>query len=179
MRPLVLALLALLLVPVAAGAKDPNAPVRVLWNSAPDGIRARGTWDARVSVLQGPGGFSGGKTRPVIVVTDLAGGAERRVPMIVDVPPNTFRTTVLFPRAGLYEVAVAGFDPRDPARFTDIGRAVRVAPAPTVAAANAGGGSWSRAILVATPIAALLAAAWSIRRARGRATARACRTELM
>ena len=177
MRPVVLALVALLLLPIPAAGKDPNAAVRVLWNSTPDQIRAHDTWDARVSVLQGPGGFSGETTSPVIVVTDLASGAERRMPMVVDVPPNTFRATVPFPRAGLYEVAVAGYDPRDPERFTDIGRAVRVDPAPAVATANAGGGSWSQAILVAIPIAALLAAAWSIRRARVRAIARACASQ--
>jgi hypothetical protein len=135
MRPLALALLALLLVPVAAVGKELNAPVRVLWNSKPDDIRARGTWDARLSVLDGFGGLYGGTARPVIVVTDLAGGAERRVPMIVDVPPNTFRATVAFPRAGMYEVAVAGFDPRDPARSKDIGAPVRIEPAPALAAA--------------------------------------------
>jgi hypothetical protein len=172
MRPLAVALLALLLVPVTAVGKEPNGPVRVLWNSTPDAIRARGTWDARLSVLQGPGGLYAGKARPVIVVTELAGGAERRVPMIVDVPPSTFRATVPFPRAGLYEVAVAGFDPRDPARFTDIGAPVRIEPAPPLpaAAANAGGASWPSAPVVGAAIAALLAGAWSIQRVRVRAT---------
>jgi hypothetical protein len=172
MRPLALALLALLLVPVTAAGKDPNAPVRVLWNSTPDDIHARGTWDARLSVLQGPGGLYGGKARPVIVTTELASGAERRVPMIVDVPPNTFRATVAFPRAGLYEVAVAGFDPRDPARFTDIGAPVRIEPAPPLAAAaaNASGASWPWALVVGGAIAALLAGAWNIQRVRVRAT---------
>jgi hypothetical protein len=171
MRPLALALLALLLVPVTAVGKEPNDPVRVLWNSTPDDIRARGTWDARLSVLQGPGGLYGGKARPVIVVTELVSGAERRVPMIVDVPPNTFRTTVPFPRAGLYEVAVAGFDPSDPARFSDIGAPVRIEPAPppAAAAANGGGASWPWAP-VGAAIAVLLAGAWSIQRVRVRAT---------
>jgi hypothetical protein len=171
MRPLALALLALLLVPVTAVGKEPNDPVRMLWNSTPDDIRARGTWDARLSVLQGPGGLYGGKARPVIVVTELAGGAERRVPMIVDVAPNTFRATVPFPRAGLYEVAVAGFDPRDPARFSDIGAPVRIEPAPALAAAaSAGGASWPWAPVVGAAIAALLAGAWRIQRVRVRAT---------
>jgi hypothetical protein len=172
MRSLALALLALLLVPVAAVGKEPNDPVRVLWNSLPDEIRAGGTWDARLSVLQGPGGLYAGKARPVIVVTELAGGAERRVPMTVDVPPNTFRATVPFPRAGVFEVAVAGFDPRDPARFTDIGPPVRIEPAPPVAAAaaNAGGASWPWVLVVGAAIASLLAGAWSIQRVRVRAT---------
>jgi hypothetical protein len=169
MRPLVLALLALLLVPVPAGAKDPNASVRVLWNSTPDHIRARGTWDARVSVLQGPGGFSQAKSRPVIVVTDLVSHAERRVPMSVDVPPNTFKATVPFARAGLYEVAVAGFDPSDPERFTDVGPPVRVepAPAPAAAATNAGGESWPWTLAAGAALAALLAP-WGIQRIRVR-----------
>ena len=105
MRPLVVALLTLCSYPFGAAGKNPNAPERVLWNSSPAGIPAGGTWDARLSLLQGPGGFSSDKARPVIVVTDLGGGSERRVPMTVDVPPNTFRATVAFPRAGLYEVA--------------------------------------------------------------------------
>jgi hypothetical protein len=172
MRPLALALLALLLVPVTAASKEPNDPVRVLWNSTPDDTRAGGTWDARLSVLQGPGGLYGGKARPVVVVTELAGRAERRVPMIVDVPPNTFRATVVFPRAGLYEIAVAGFDPRDPVRVTDIGAPVRIEPAPPLAkaAASASGASWRWALVVGAAIAALLAGAWSIQRVRARAT---------
>jgi hypothetical protein len=172
MRPLALALLVLLLVPVSAAGKETNAPVRVLWNSTPDDVRARGTWDARLSVLQGPGGLYVGKARPLIVVTELAGGAERRVPMIVDVPPNTFRATVVFPRAGLYEVAVAGFDPRDRERFTDMGAPVRIEPAVPLAAAaaNAGNASWPWALGVGAAIAALLAGAWSIQRVRVRAT---------
>jgi hypothetical protein len=167
MRPLVLALLALLLVPVAAAGKDRDAPVRVLWNSAPDDIQAHGTWDARVSVLQGPGGLSAGQGRPVIVVTDLASGAERRVPMTVDVPPNTFRATVAFPRAGLYDIAVAGFDPRDPARFTDIGPPVRIEPAPLSAgnAAATGGAWWLWAVVIGAAMAAL-AGTWRLQRAR-------------
>ena len=171
MRLLALALLALLCVPVDAAGKDPDAPVRVLWNSMPEDIRARGTWDARVSLLQGPGGFYGAKAPPVIVVTELGSDAERRVPMIVDLSPNTFRATVTFPRAGLYEVALAGFDPHDPARFTDIGRPVRIDPPPPAAAeANTSGAPWPWAVLVGSAIAALLAGAWSIQRARVRAT---------
>jgi hypothetical protein len=163
--------LALLLVPVSAAGKDPNAPVRVLWNSTPDGIRARGTWDARLSVLQGPGGLPGGDARPVIVVTQLASGAERRVRMIVDVPPNTFRATVAFPRASLYGVGVAGFDPRDRARLTDIGVPVRIEPAPRPAAAtNTSGASWPWVLVLGAAIAALVAGAWSIQRVRVRAS---------
>jgi hypothetical protein len=165
MRPLVLALLALLLVPVTAAGKTPNAPVRVLWNSRPDDVRAGGMWDARLSVLQGPGGLYRGQARPVIVVTELAGGAERRVPMIVDVPPNTFRASVAFPRAGLYQVAVAGFDPRAPARSTDLVSPVRIEPTPSPAT-SAGGASWPWALITT----AVLTGAWSIRRRCARAT---------
>jgi hypothetical protein len=171
MRPLALALLALLLVPVSAAGKDPNAPVRVLWNSTPDGIRAQGTWDARLSVLQGPGGLPGDKARPVIIVTELASGAVRRMPMIVDVPPNTFRATVAFPRAGRYVVAVAGFDPRDRGRLTDIGGPVRIEPAaPAAAATSAGGAWWPWALVLGVAIAALVAGGWSIQRVRARAS---------
>jgi hypothetical protein len=160
MRPLALALLALLLVPGSAAGKEPGAPVRVLLNSTPDGVRAGDAWDARLSVLQGPGGFYGGKARPVIVVTRLATRAERRVRMVVDVPPNTFRATVPFARAGRYAVTVAGFDPGDPERFVDIGRPVLVEGA--TAAAASGGPWWPWAVVVA----ALLASVWTIRRAR-------------
>ena len=169
MRPLVLALLVPLLVPVTAAGKEPDAPVRVRWNSTPENLRASGTWDARLSVLQGPGGFDGGDARPVIVVSELGGGARRRVPLIVDVPPNTFKARVSFPRAGFYQVAVAHFDPGDPARVADLGALVRVDPAlpPATAAPDAGGASWPwRVVVAAAAIAALIAGAWSIRRVR-------------
>jgi hypothetical protein len=170
MRPLVVALLALLLMPVGAAGKDTNAPERVLWNSTPAGIRAGGTWDARLSLLQGPGGFSSDNARPVIVVTDLGGGAERRVPMTVDVPPNTFRATVPFPRGGLYEVAVARFDPRDPARFVDVGPPVRIEPAAslTEAGPSAGDASWRWALAAGIAITALVLGALSVQHLRGR-----------
>ena len=172
MRRLALALLVLLLVPATAAGKDPDDPVRVLWNSMPDHIQSHGTWDARLSVLQGPGGLYGGTARPEIVITELASGAERRVPMIVDVPPNTFRASVAFPHAGLYEVAVAGFDPRDPAHMTDIGAPVLIEPArpPAAAAANAGGAAWPWALVVGAAIVASLAGAWSIQRVRAPAS---------
>ena len=165
MRPLAFALLALLLVPVSAAGKEPDAPVRVLWNSTPDGVQAGGSWDARLSLLRGPGGFYDGKARPVIVVTELATGAEERVPMAVDVPPNTFRAAVGFPRAGRYEVAVAGFDPRDPERFADVGQPVHVEPVPP--AASGGGGWWPWAVVVVGAAGvALLGGGWSIQRVR-------------
>jgi hypothetical protein len=126
----------------------------VLWNSTPDDIRAGGAWDARLSLLQGPGGFYSDKAHPVIVVTKLTGGAERRVPMTVDVSPNTFMATVPFPRPGLYEVAVAGFDPRDPARFVDTGPPVRIEPAASPASVAP--------LAVGIAIAALLVGAWRL-----------------
>jgi hypothetical protein len=169
MRTLALALLALLLVPVTAAAKELHAPVRVLWNSLPDDIQAGGVWDARLSVLQGPGGLYSGKARPVMVVTELATGAERRVPMVVDVPPNTFRATVAFPRAGFYDVDVAGFDPGDRS-VTENGPAARVEPAPPPAAtgSDGGGAPWPWALLAAA--AAALAALLGALRARRSAT---------
>jgi hypothetical protein len=167
MRLLAGALLVSLLVPVTAAGDDRDAPVRVRWNSTPENLRAGSTWDARLSVLQGPGGFDGGDTRPVIVVTDLAGGAQRRVPLIVDVPPNTFRATVTFPRAGVYRVAAAGFDPRDPARLADVGAPVGIEPAlrPATTARGAASASWAWAVVVVAVIAA--AGALSIQRVRG------------
>lgn len=169
MRLLAFAVIALLLGPVAATAKDRDAQTRVVWNSTPDGVRAGGTWDARVSVVQGPGGYAGGKLRPEIVVTPLLGGPERSVPMVVDVPPNTFRAAIPFPRADVYEVAVKGIDPRDPERFIDIGQGVRIAPAraPAAAAAGSGGTAWPRGMMAAAALAALLAA-WSVQRVRAR-----------
>lgn len=163
-RPLALALLLLLLAPVEAAGMNQSerARVRVLWNSTPDGVRAPGTWDARLSLLEGPGGFDPGSARPVIVITEVASGAEQRLPMIVDVPPNTFRATVEFPRAGLYDVAAMGFDPRDPKRVTDLGARVRVGPAP---ARGASGTWWSWALFVT----AVLAGGWCIQRVRARA----------
>jgi hypothetical protein len=111
MRPLALAatLLALLMVPAGAAGKEPKAPVRVLWNSTPTDLRAGDTWDARLSVLQGPGGYDPGKARPTILVTDLDSGAKRRVAMTVDVPPSTFKASVPFPSAGSYSVAVRSY----------------------------------------------------------------------
>jgi hypothetical protein len=167
-RPLALALLVLLLAPVTAAGMKQNPRVRVLWNSVPDGVWAQGTWDARLSLLQGPGGFDPGNARPVIVITEVASGAGRRIPMIVDVPPNTFRATVEFPRAGLYEVAATGFDPSDPKRLADLGARVRVGPAPALTARDASGTWWSWALFVA----AVLAGAWCLQRVRARADRR-------
>jgi len=167
-RPLALALVMLLLVPVAAASVTQDGRVRVLWNSTPAGVRARGRWDARLSLLQGPGGFDPGSARPVIVITEVASGAELRTPMVVDVAPNTFKATVEFPRAGLYEVAAAGFDSRDPRRITDLGARVRVGSAPSPAARGAGGRWWSWALFVA----AVVAVGWCIQRAGARADRR-------
>src|SRR3954452_17476677 len=158
MRALALTLLALLLVPAAAAAKGPNGPVRVLWNSPPESVRAGGTWDARLSLLQGPGGFDPGRGRPVIVVTDLGGGAVRHVPMTVDVPPNAFKASVELPRAGEYELAVSGFDPRHPARIA-AGPRIDVAASSTEAT-----GAWPWALGGA--MALLVAGSWGVYRFR-------------
>jgi hypothetical protein len=165
MRPLAVALVALLLVPVSAAGKEPDAAVRVLWNSTPDGVQAGGAWDARLSLLQGRGGFYDGKARPVIVVTELGKSADRRVPMAVDVSANTFRARVVFPRAGRYDVAVVGFDPRNPARLVDIGRPVRVEAAPAAGDASI---SWRWALAAGVAGVALLAFAWRVQTAPAR-----------
>lgn len=152
MRPLALAaaLLALLAAPVGAAGKEPNAPVRVLWNSTPADMQVGGTWDARLSLLQGPGGFDPGRTRPTIVVTDLKSGAERRVPMTVDVPPSTFKASVAFPRAGGYAVSATNFDPRHPARTAAIDAPVSVAPG------RKGGETWPYLLAAALSLALLV-----------------------
>jgi hypothetical protein len=172
MRSLAVSLLALLLVPAGAGAKDPEAPVRVLWNSHPGDARPDGSWDARLSLLQGPGGFYEARARPVIVLTELAGGAGRRVPMVRDLSANTFRATVTFPRAGgRYKVTVEGFDPRHPARTAGLGTAVRVEPRASVArAATSPAAPWPWIALGGGAIVALLAGAFGIKRARMRPT---------
>jgi hypothetical protein len=139
--------------------------VRVLWNSTADGVQAGGAWDAHLSLLQGPGGFYADKARPVIVVTELGTHAELRVPMAIDVSPNTFKAAVAFPRAGRYEVAVAGFDPRDPERFVDIGRPVLVEAAP---AAGDAALSWPWGLAAGAAGAALLAFAWRVQTAPAR-----------
>ena len=158
MRALAVALLALLLLPVAAAGKGPDGPVRVLWNSTPDDLRAGGTWDARLSLLQGPGGFDPGRRRPVIVVTDLGSGAERRVGTTVDVPPNTFKAKLTFPHRGSYHVAVADFDPRAP-QHVAAGAPVDVGPGPTTSS-----DAWPWALGGA--MALLVAGSWGIYRFR-------------
>jgi hypothetical protein len=163
-RPLTLALIALLLAPAGAAGKPQHAPVRVKWNSSFPDVRAPGSWDARLSLLQGPGGFYGRNVRPVIVVTSLAGGAERRVAMVVDVPPNTFRATVPFPRPGSYAISVAEFDPRRPARVDHLG-AISVERAPP-AASTAGGEAWLWGLGMGTAITALVGGAWTVQRVR-------------
>jgi hypothetical protein len=153
-----LSLLALLIAPVGAAGKEPNAPVRVLWNSTPGELQAAGAWDARLSVLRGPGGFDTGNARPEIVVTDLASGAKRRLPMTVDVPPNTFKATVAFPRAGSYAVTATAFDPRHPARSAPLSAPVAVGPPPTAAQTGAETWPW----LVAAGIALAFLVCWGV-----------------
>jgi hypothetical protein len=113
----------------------------------------------------GARGSYGSKLRPVIVVTEPTTGAQRGVPMVVDVSPNTFRATVVFPRAGRYVVAVAGFDPRDPQRLVDLGRPVRIEAAP---AAGDAGLSWPWGLAGGAAGAALLAFAWRVQTAPAR-----------
>ena len=137
--------LALLLLPAVAAAEDPGAPARVLWNSTPDGVRAGGSWDARLSVLRGPGGADPDRLRPVLIVTEMASDTTRSIPTFLDVPPNTFKALVRFPRQGDYTVTVASFDPRRPDATANLGRPVSVA----AAAAPAVGARRERASMVA------------------------------
>jgi hypothetical protein len=68
-------------------------------------------------------------------------------------------------------MGVAGFDPRDRARSTDIGAPVRIEPAPRPAAATTTSGpSWPSVLVPGAAIAALAAGAWSIQRVRARAS---------
>ena len=138
MRPLAVALLTLAVVAPPAAAKEQDAPVRVLLNSTPTDLRAGDTWDARLSLLQGPGGYDPGLASPTIEVTNLETGAKRRVPMTVDVPPSTFKASVPFPSAGSYSVAV---------RNHSIAVAVRQAD---------DGGTWPWLLTAAVALALLL-----------------------
>jgi hypothetical protein len=164
----VLALLALTLVfPVGAAAKDSGAPARVLWNSQPGGIRAGERWDARLSILRGPGGADPGRLRPVLIVTEMASNTTRRISTAVDVPPNTFKALVRFARQGDYTVTVANFDPRRPAATANLGRPVSVVAALTAPPAHDDGGpAWW---LWALAAAAVLSAAAGARHLRHRA----------
>jgi hypothetical protein len=164
----VLALLALTLVfPAGAAAKDLDAPARVLWNSEPDGLRAGGSWDARLSILRGPGGLDWGppaRLRPVLIVTEMASNTTRRITTVLDVPPNTFKALVRFPRHGDYTVTVAGFDPRRPAATANLGRPVSVAAAPAPAPAHDDGGpAWWLWALGAAGVASAAAGARHLR----------------
>src|SRR5262245_46764946 len=154
----VLALLAVTLVlPATAAAKDANAPARVLWNSTPGGLRAGGSWDARLSILRGPGGGDPGRLRPVLIVTEMSTNTIRLVPLRVDIPPNTFEALVRFPHQGDYSVTAARFDPRRPASTANLGRPVSVAAAPAPPPAGDGGGVpwWAFALAGAGVVAAV------------------------
>jgi hypothetical protein len=146
MRHAIAALALALLLPASAAAKNPNAPVHVLWNSNPAGIRAGGTWDARISVMQEPGGLYMGHVRPVLIVTDMATGATRRIRTRMDIPPNTFKALVPFPRAGDYSVTATRFHPRHLDYTANLGRPVSVAakpaPVPAAPARDGGGLPW-------------------------------------
>ena len=157
----VLAILVLALVlPASAGAKSPNAPVHVLWNSSPDGTRPGGAWDARISVMQEPGGLYFGRVRPVLVVTERATGATRRIRTTVDIPPNTFKALVPFPRAGDYSVTVTRFHPRHLDYTANIGRPVTIsAPRAPVAPPRDDGAPWWPWALAALALVSAVAGA--------------------
>jgi hypothetical protein len=166
----VLAFLALALVlPASAAAKDSNAPVHVLWNSSPAGTRPAGTWDARISVMQEPGGLYFGHVRPVLVVTDMATNETRRIRTTIDIPPNTFKALVPFPHAGDYSVTVTRFHPRHLDYTANIGRPISIAAprAPAASPARDDGAPWWPWALVGAAV--LLSAAAGARHLRHRA----------
>jgi hypothetical protein len=156
--PLLLLALAL---PAGAAAKNPNAPVHVLWNSKPTDIRAGGTWDARISVMHEPGGQSFGHVWPVLVVTNMATGATQRIRTRVDIPPNTFKALVTFPRAGDYSVTATRFHPRHLDYTANIGYPVSVVTVPPPAPPRDDAGfPWWLVPLAAAAAAALAWATW-------------------
>lgn len=162
-RVLVLLLLALAL-PASAAAKDPNAPVHVLWNSNPYGTRPGGTWDARISVMQEPGGLYFGHVRPVLVVTDRATNETRRIRTTVDIPPNTFKALVPFPHAGDYSVTVTRFHPRHLDYTANLGRPVSIAaPRAPVAPPRDDGAPWWPWALAALAVVSAAAGARHLR----------------
>jgi hypothetical protein len=165
-RLLGLLALALLLLPAAAAAKHPGAPARVLWNSTPDGVRAGGSWDARLSILRGPGGADPGRLRPVLIVTDTAADTTRRIATVVDVSPNTFKALVRFPRQGDYTVTVARFDPRRPAATANLGRPVSVAAAAAPPHDESGPRWWPWALVADAVVSAAAGARHLRHRAR-------------
>jgi hypothetical protein len=163
-RLLGLLALLLLLLPAAAAAKPGHEPARVMWNSRPDGVRAGGSWDARLSLLRGPGGADPGRLRPVLIVTEMASNTTRRIPTVVDVPPNTFKALVRFPRQGDYTVTVANFDPQRPAATENLGRPVSIAAAPAPPPAHDGGGpAWWLWALAAVAVVSAAAGARHLR----------------
>jgi hypothetical protein len=158
-------LLLALLLPASAVAKNSDAPVYVLWNSKPAGLRAGSAWDARISVMREPGGLDIGHLRPVLVVTNMATGATQRVRTTVDIPPNTFKALVRFTRAGDYSVTATHFHPSRQGATANLGHPVSVAPPPAAPVAHQGIPWWPFAAAGAIVLAWL---AWR-RRAAGRA----------
>jgi hypothetical protein len=161
MRRFLAPLLLVLVLPASAAAKNSNAPVHVLWNSQPAGIRAGGTWDARISVMREPGGLDIGHLRPVLIVTDMATGATQRIRTRIDIPPNTFKALVHFPRAGDYSVTATHFHPRHLDYTANLGHPVSVAPvaAPAAPAHDGGLPWWTWPLVVAAAAGVLVAVA--------------------
>ena len=175
MRRLALSLLGLLLLLPApqALAKGMDGPVTVSWNGAPPAdTAAGGTWHAAFTLITGPGGyFPERPVHPVILITDEA-GRTRHVRAVADGDSgNAFRADVPFPRAGAYDVAVRGYDLRQPEQISSWGP-VRIGPAPR--AASRGGHDPSRWpwVLGGLVLAAALLAGGRLRPRTGR-TARA------
>jgi hypothetical protein len=171
MRPrltLALSLSLLLFLPALAPAKGINGPVRVSWNGAPPAdTRVGGTWDARFTLLQGPGGYYPERpVHPFVVVTDSATGAVRRIAATPDGATNAFKASVPFPHAGSFVVAAAKIDPRRPNRLGTWGP-VHIGPAPSIGSSG-GTTNWPWIAGVLAAIGALGAALGLRRRQRPR-----------
>ena len=165
MRRLSLPLLLLLLLPALASAKGLDGPVSVSWNGAPPAdTRAGGTWHAAFTLVTGPGGYYPERpVHPVVLVTG-ASGTTRHIRARSDGAPNAFRADVRFPRGGAYDVAVRGFDLREPDRIAAWGP-VRIGPAPVAATPDGGDPArWPWVFGALAAVALLLAGA----RARSR-----------
>jgi hypothetical protein len=134
----------------AAAKEDSNAPVLVQLNSPPP---AGAVWDARFSLIQGPGGYDPPDgLRPVVVVTNVRTQATRRFATHVDIPPNAFRADVRLPGPGTWRVAITGFDPRRPESTRTLAP-VRIAP-PSAAARGGDTTLWPWALLAPAGLAA-------------------------
>ena len=167
-------LLLLLLLPAPQTlAKGMNGPVSVSWNGAPPAdTPAGGTWHAAFTLSTGPGGyFPERAVHPVVLITD-ASGKTRHVRALPDGDlGNAFVAEVTFPRAGAYDVAVTGYDLRNPEQISSWGP-VRIGP-PAAASSSGGSDDPARWPWILGGAAALLLLAALLWGPRPRHTARA------